>query len=76
MLVENIRNAGLEMGLNSLCAIEKAAGLGNGVIRHWNNKSPQMSSLIKVADALNTDVATLMKGVKHAWIDRLKARKN
>lgn len=54
------------MGLNSLCAIEKAAGLGNGVIRHWNNKSPQMSSLIKVADALNTDVATLMKGVKHA----------
>ena len=64
MLVENIRNAGMKIGLNSLCAIERAAGLGNGVIRHWDNKSPQMSSLIKVADALNTDVSTLMKGVR------------
>lgn len=62
MLVENIRNAGIKMGLNSLSAIEKASGLGNGVIRHWDNKSPQVNSLMKVADALNTDIATLMKG--------------
>lgn len=64
MLVENIRNAGLKVGLNSLSAIEKASGLGNGVIRHWDNKSPQVNSLIKVADVLNTDIATLMNGCK------------
>lgn len=64
MLLKNILAAGEKVGLNSMVAIEKAAGLGNGVIRHWDEKSPRMDTLLKVANALNTNIATLMEGVQ------------
>lgn len=62
MLLKNILTAGEKIGFNSIAAIEKAAGLSNGVIRHWEENSPRMDTLLKVANALNTDIATLMKG--------------
>lgn len=64
MLLKNVLTAGKKVGLNSMVAIEKAAGLGNGVIRQWDEKSPRMDSLLKVANALDTSVAALMEGVQ------------
>lgn len=64
MLLKNILTAGEKIGLNSVAAIEKAAGLSNGVIRHWEKNSPRIDSLMRVANALDTSVAALMEGVQ------------
>lgn len=45
----------------SIAELEKRAGLGNGTIGNWRDSSPNVESLVKVAEALNVSVATLLK---------------
>lgn len=45
----------------SIAELEKRAKLGNGTIGGWRDSSPNVESLVKVAEALNVSVATLLK---------------
>ena len=45
---------------HSLASLEKAAGLGKGTIRKWDESSPSLANLNKVADVLGIKVTTLI----------------
>ena len=45
----------------SIRALERESGLGNGTIARWEVSSPNVTSLAKVADALDVTVSQLMK---------------
>lgn len=45
----------------SIAELEKKAKLGNGTVGSWRDSSPTVESLLKVADALNVSVSTLLK---------------
>lgn len=59
-LLDNIKRRCYEKGL-SISALERAAGLGNGVIRKWNSASPTLRTVIAVADYLGVTVNDLLK---------------
>lgn len=44
-----------------ISTVEKAAGLANGSIGKWNDVSPSVSNLKKVADALDVPIEELLK---------------
>lgn len=44
----------------NLYNVEKAAGVGNGVIARWDQSSPNMATLLKVAKALDVPVTELI----------------
>lgn len=46
----------------SIKALERESGLGNGVIKRWNNTSPQCNKLEKVANYLQTSIEWLITG--------------
>ena len=45
----------------SVCALEKAAGLGNGTIGGWRTASPTLDKLQAVADALGVKINKLLE---------------
>ena len=45
----------------SICALEKAAGLGNGTIGGWKTKSPTLDKLQAVAKVLGVKVSKLLE---------------
>lgn len=59
---ERIRTIAKEQGY-SLTELEKAAGLGNGVIGGWDRSSPRLDKFIAVADTLGVTVDELL-GIK------------
>lgn len=44
----------------SVSSLERKAGVGNGTITKWNENSPSLDNLQKVADALDIKVTTLI----------------
>lgn len=44
----------------SVSSLERKAGVGNGTITKWNENSPSLDNLQKVADALGIKVTTLI----------------
>lgn len=60
MIGTNIARLSKEKGL-SIAALEKAAGLGNGVIRRWDEYSPRSDKLKAVADVLGVTVDELLR---------------
>ena len=59
-LYTNIRRLCEEKHI-SIAALERKAGIGNGVIRKWNAASPTLRTLIAVADSLNVTLDALIK---------------
>ena len=59
-IFENIKNI-CESKKISIATLEKESGLGNGTIGKWQFSSPNVTSLAKVADALDVTVSQLMK---------------
>lgn len=45
----------------SICALEKAAGLGNGTISGWKTGSPTVEKLQAVAKVLGVKVSKLLE---------------
>ena len=60
VIYEKIKVLCNEKGI-SICALEKAAGLGNGTIRGWKNSSPTIDKLQAVAKVLEVKVNKLIE---------------
>lgn len=59
MIFEKIKNESVKQN-KKISAIEKEAGLGNGVIGGWRTSSPNVKSLKAVADVLGVSVDFLI----------------
>lgn len=58
-LVNRIRLLAKQQGL-SISALEKLCGFGNGTIRKWDEQSPSVDRIIKVANQLNLSLDKLL----------------
>ena len=58
----------------SIKALERESGLGNGVIKRWNETSPQCNKLEKVANYLQVSIEWLIteKKIKIFQTKRMK----
>lgn len=63
LLYENIKKEAKQQGL-SIFALEKRAGIGNGVISSWKQSSPTLDKLIAVANVLNVSISDLLNEQK------------
>ncbi|MCR5810006.1 MAG: helix-turn-helix domain-containing protein [Lachnospiraceae bacterium] len=63
-MVERIRDLASQKSTN-IKNIEISVGLGNGTIRRWDEVSPSVEKLLKVADFLNVSMDYLVKGEKN-----------
>lgn len=59
-IYDNIQERAKKIGI-SINTIEKKANLGIGSLCKWNNSSPTVRNLKKVADILNCSVDELLK---------------
>ena len=59
MIVSNIKRL-CEEHKTSIWALERATGIGNGVIARWERASPRVDSLQKVADYFGVTVDELL----------------
>ncbi len=59
MIVANIKALCQEKRV-SLAEVERATGLGNGVIRRWDEVSPRVESVKRVADYFGVTVDDLL----------------
>ncbi len=60
MIVANIK-ALCKAKRVSLSEVERATGLGNGVIRRWDEVSPRVESVKRVADYFGVTVDDLLR---------------
>ena len=60
MVHENIVQLCKERG-TTISAVEKACGLGNGLIGKWTDNMPRVDNLKKVADYFGVTVDELLK---------------
>ena len=60
IIYENIKALCAEKGV-SIAAIEKESGVGNGVVGKWRESAPTLSTLEKIAKALDVPVARLLE---------------
>ncbi len=60
MIYENVKKLANEQGM-SIAALEKKAGIGNGVISGWKNSSPNVASVQAVAKVLKVKVSKLIE---------------
>lgn len=60
-IVERLQLIVKERGTN-FKQLEEECGIGNGVIRRWNEQSPRLDRLVKVADYLNASLDYLVYG--------------
>lgn len=65
MLVDNIQRLCDAKGI-TFWALERATGIGNGVIAKWVNTNPRVNSLKKVADYFGVTVDSLLREDKDA----------
>lgn len=63
IIYENVKALADEKGL-SITALEKEAGVANGLIGKWRENSPQVDTLSKVAAVLGVTVDRLIYGSK------------
>lgn len=59
-MLEKIKEIAEKQGL-SISALEKKANIGNGTIARWNNSSPNLDTLQKVANALGIGLNELLE---------------
>ena len=62
-LYVNVQHLCQQRGI-TIAELERAAGLGNGVIRKWNTASPTLRTVIAVADYLNVTLEQLIRPQK------------
>ena len=60
MILQNIKRKCAENNV-SIAALEKAAGIGNGVIARWDIMRPRVDLLKRVADFFGCTVDDLLK---------------
>ena len=60
-IYNRIKEKADEKGI-SIKALEREAGLGNGVIKRWNETSPQCNKLELVANYLQVSIEWLITG--------------
>ena len=60
-IVERIKEKSRQKGTN-IATREKELGIGNGVIRRWNDRKPGAEQVYKIAVCLNTTVEWLLTG--------------
>lgn len=48
----------------SLAALERSTGIGNGTIARWENSSPQIDSVLKVANYFGVSIDYLLDMVE------------
>lgn len=60
MIYDKIKELCAKKGM-SICALEKAAGLGNGTIGGWRDGSPTVDKLQAVAKVLGVKVSKLLE---------------
>lgn len=60
MILENIERLCRERKI-SIAALEREAGIGNGVIRRWGELNPRVDLLKRVADRLEVSVDELLR---------------
>ena len=60
MIVEKIRDLCNEKKI-TIAELERNAGIGNGVIRRWDDQNPRSDKLKLVADELKVTVDELLK---------------
>ena len=60
MIYKNIEEKCREIGI-SVSALEKMVGLGNATIKGWNESSPKVENLKKVADYFGCTIDDLIK---------------
>lgn len=46
----------------TIAEVERSIGIGNGVIRRWNEHSPRVESLKRVADFFEVSMDELLEG--------------
>lgn len=61
IIYEKIKALCEERGI-SIAALEKDAGVGNGVIGKWRESAPNVDTLAKVAAALGVPLIKLLEG--------------
>lgn len=59
MLIENVRRKCRERGI-TLAELERATGIGNGVIARWEGSSPRVDNVQKVAEYFGVTVDELL----------------
>jgi len=60
MIYDNIKAIADKKGL-SIAEIEKRAQIGNGIIGKWKESTPNVDSLVKVANVLNVNISILLE---------------
>ena len=60
-IVERIKEKSRQKDTN-IATLEKELGIGNGVIRRWNDRKPGAEQVYKIAVCLNTTVEWLLTG--------------
>ncbi|MBQ6206251.1 MAG: helix-turn-helix transcriptional regulator [Oscillospiraceae bacterium] len=68
--VRNAGSSGFYSNIRRICderhitiaELERKAGLGNGVVRKWDNASPTLRTAIAVADYLGVTLDDLVRG--------------
>ena len=59
-LKERLAQLAAERGINSIAALERLAGLGNGTIKRWDESSPSVDKLKAVADVLGVSISFIL----------------
>ena len=63
MIVKNIKRLCEERN-TSLWALERATGIGNGVIARWDKATPRIDGIQKVADYFGVPLESLLEEEK------------
>lgn len=61
MIYEKIKNLTEKNGI-SIAALEKKLGIGNGTIRKWNEVSPTLENISKVARYFGVSIEYFLEG--------------
>ena len=69
MVFDNIRQRCEAAGI-TIAGLEKATGIGNGVIRRWEEGRPRVDLLMRVSDYFGCSVDDLLRGGHDQDLDR------
>lgn len=72
-IVERIKQKAKEQGIN-ISALEKSSGLGNGVIRRWDERSPQCDKIAPVANCLKVSLDWLVLGKENSDLSEIEQK--
>lgn len=60
-IYDNVRLIATKRGFSSIAQLERVSGLSNGSIRKWNEATPNVKNVKKVADVLGVSVDVLLR---------------